>query len=78
MAEVLGVDMTAALAVGALAGEDWREAVLRCTSCDGPDACLAWLSSRDGALPATAAPAICRNAPLFDNLRREAVSGGRA
>ncbi len=78
MAEVLGVDMTAALAVGALGGEDWRDAVLRCTCCDGPDACLAWLASHDGAVPAVAAPEICRNAALFGDLRREAALGGQA
>jgi len=78
MAEVLGVDMTAALAHGALDGEDWRDAVLRCTCCDGPDACLAWLANFDGAVPALAAPGNCRNAALFDHLRREAVSEVRA
>lgn len=76
MAEALGVDLTDALAQGVLAGEDWRDAVLRCTCCEDPEACLAWLGARNGALPAPAGPEICRNTAMFDDLRHEAASGG--
>lgn len=76
MAEMLGLELTDALAHGVLAGEDWREAVLRCTGCEDPDACLVWIVARDGAQAAATAPAACRNAALFDDLRRDLVTGG--
>lgn len=68
MAEVLGVDLMAAIARGALTGEDWRDAVLRCTGCEDPDACMQWLASQT-ASPRVLAPEICRNAVLFGELR---------
>lgn len=78
MAETLGLDLTDALAHGVLTGEQWREAVLRCTGCDDPDACLSWMVARGGAQAIAAAPQPCRNAALFDDLRRDLVTGGMA
>ncbi|MDP1670192.1 DUF6455 family protein [Phaeovulum sp.] len=75
MAESLGLDLSEALMQGVLAGEDWRNAVLRCTSCEDPEACLAWLAGFDSAAPLPTAPEMCRNAGLFDTLRRETVAG---
>lgn len=74
MAEVLGVDLMAAITRGALAGEDWRDAVLRCTCCDDPDACMQWLAEHTDAVPVTL-PAMCRNAALYETLRRQAAQG---
>lgn len=76
MAESLGLDLTDTMAHGVLSGEDWREAVLRCTCCEEPDACLSWLHGRIGAPAADAAPEACRNAALFDDLQRQLAPGG--
>lgn len=76
MAESLGLDLTDVMAKGALSGEDWRDAVLRCACCDEPDACLYWLHGRDGAPVSESAPEICRNAALFDELQRQMALGG--
>lgn len=74
MADVLGVDLMGAIARGGIAGEDWRDAVLRCTCCDDPDACMHWLAEQTNAAP-KAAPAMCRNAALFNTLREQVARG---
>ena len=80
MAEVQGLDLTTAIHEGALSGEDWREAVVRCTGCAEPEACLAWLGAHQppeeagdaGAPP----PAYCANRDLLARLRQEAEAEG--
>ena len=75
MAQVLGVDLTEAMAAGQLGGEDWREAVVRCASCDDPTACLHWLSEQGapedhpGEASAEAAPEYCNNREMMARLR---------
>lgn len=46
MAETMGVDLTAAIAQGALSGEGWRDAVERCAGCAAPDKCTAFLAEQ--------------------------------
>lgn len=74
MAEVLGVNLTEAMSRGALSGEDWRGAVVRCTGCSDPAGCLQWLSEKDapedhdGAATADAAPEFCNNRLMMARL----------
>ncbi|MDF2141580.1 DUF6455 family protein [Paenirhodobacter sp. CAU 1674] len=70
MAEVLGVDLTEAMAKGQLSGEGWREAVVRCTSCDDPTACQHWLAGHDGDEGAAEAPDYCNNRLMMARLRQ--------
>ncbi len=83
MAEVLGVDLTAAMAEGRLSGEDWRMAVMRCASCDDPQACLRWLAAcpapeaQGGAATAEAAPDYCNNREMMARLRDALARDGR-
>jgi len=75
MAQVLGVDLTEAMAQGQLSGEEWREAVVRCTGCDDPTACIHWLADHDapedhgGAATAHEAPGYCNNRLMMARLR---------
>ena len=80
MAEVLGVDLTEAMAKSALSGTEWRDAVVRCTGCSDPEGCLHWLSQKDapedheGAATAEAAPDFCNNRLLMGRLRAELLT----
>lgn len=84
MAQVLGVDLTAALARRKLSSEEWREAVVRCTSCDDPAACLHWLSEQSapedhpGAASAEGAPDYCNNRVMMARLRQMLAEDGLA
>lgn len=74
MAQVLGVDLTEAMGRGKLSGEDWREAVVRCTGCTAPEACTVWLSERPApedaeGVAASAAPHYCNNRLMLARLR---------
>lgn len=83
MAQVLGVDLTEAMAQRLLSGEDWRNAVVRCAGCAAPGACLHWLSKQDapedhaGAATAEAAPEFCNNRLMMAHLA-EAMAVERA
>lgn len=68
MAETVGVDLTRAIHSGHLHGDAWRDAVLRCCSCDVPDRCISRLASLDGAEVAYA-PVYCHNAEMLDRLQ---------
>lgn len=74
MAQVLGVDLTEAMGKGKLSGEDWREAVVRCTGCTAPETCTVWLSERPApedieGPAAAAAPHYCNNRLMLARLR---------
>jgi len=74
MAQVLGVDLTEAMSKGKLSGEDWCEAVVRCTGCTAPETCMAWLSERPApedieGPAAEAAPHYCNNRLMLARLR---------
>ena len=74
MAQVLGVDLTEAMGKGKLSGEDWREAVVRCTGCTAPEACTVWLSERPApedaeGVAVAAAPHNCNNRLMLARLR---------
>lgn len=84
MAQVLGVDLTEAMAMRHLSGEQWREAVVRCTNCDAPAACLHWLSEQTapeehpGTASAAGAPDYCNNKVMMARLRRMLAEDGLA
>lgn len=72
MAQVLGVDLTGAMETRHLSGEDWRAAVIRCTSCSDPAGCQHWLAdhdAQDGAARPSAAPDYCNNRLMMARLR---------
>lgn len=83
MAQVLGVDLTEAMAQNLLSGEDWRGAVVRCTGCSDPEGCQHWLAAHDapedhdGAATAEAAPHFCNNRLMMARLA-EAIAVERA
>ncbi|MGO4851450.1 DUF6455 family protein [Phaeovulum sp. W22_SRMD_FR3] len=74
MAEVAGVDMTAALGEARLTREGWATAVMACVGCARPDACDQWLADQRGPeglperLPVAQLPSYCRNAGLIAGL----------
>lgn len=72
MAEVMGVDMTAALAEARLTREGWATAVMSCLGCARPEACDRWLAERGGpgAARVARAPDYCQNAALLAGLAR--------
>jgi len=82
MAQVLGVDLTDAMAQGRLSGEEWRGAVVRCASCDDPTACIHWLSEQEppeehgGEATADVAPHYCNNREMMARLRQVLVEEG--
>lgn len=67
MAETLGLDLTQVMREGRLQSEAWRDAVLDCTCCTAPEACMAWLAERHET-GAEAPPDYCRNAGLMARL----------
>lgn len=72
MADARGVDLELSIMKGRLQISSLGDAVLNCTGCANPEACEGWLSAQDG--EAQASPSYCRNADLFDVLKK----GGRA
>ena len=68
MANALGIDLEEKIMRGKLQIDTLGEAVLRCTGCADPCGCEQWLGAQ--ATVADAAPAGCRNAELFDGLKR--------
>ncbi len=75
MAQLAGVNLTELILRGRFSGEEWREAVVRCTSCSAPDACLDWLADhaeRPGTMqsePAELTPSYCANRMMMARLR---------
>lgn len=69
MANTLGLDLEEKIMQGKLEIDTLGEAVMRCTGCADPDACEQWLAAQEGTAPA-AAPGLCRNADLFEMLKR--------
>ncbi|KQB13367.1 hypothetical protein H9N28_02140 [Rhodobacter capsulatus] len=73
MAQALGVNLTEMMLQGKLGGDDWREAVVRCSDCPEPTDCLHWLSEHDEesgrAKPAAEAPDYCTNREMMARLR---------
>lgn len=67
MADTLGVDLEEKALEGLIDIDAIGDAVLRCTGCSGPDGCERWLAAQQGT--ADAAPAICRNADIFELLK---------
>lgn len=68
MSRRVGVDLAEVVAEGRISGEGLREAVVRCTGCERPEACAHWLAEHaDGA---ATTPDYCRNTALFDALRK--------
>lgn len=68
MANTMGVDLTQAIATGALSGEGWRDAVERCARCAEPDHCMMFLAEHDSR-SLEAAPDYCANAAQMEKLR---------
>ena len=67
MATTLGVDLEEAVMAGRLDYDALPDMVLRCSGCDRPEACAAWLEgAQDGA---DGAPCYCRNAKALELLR---------
>lgn len=81
MAEVNGVDLTEAMKRGALQAEEWRDAVVLCTGCRDPEACLHRLAAYAGAevtgtpAPAEGAPEFCANRAMIARLAAEMAPG---
>lgn len=71
MANAIGIDLEEKIMRGKLQIDTLGEAVLRCTGCADPCGCEQWLAAQVEV--AAEAPAGCRNAELFDGLKR----GGR-
>lgn len=76
MAQAVGVNLTELIIRGRFSGEEWREAVVRCTSCSDPDACLVWLAEhaeRPSTMPTgpeEVVPPYCANGSMMARLRR--------
>ncbi|MFT3690126.1 DUF6455 family protein [Paenirhodobacter sp.] len=78
MAEVQGLDLMAEMAAGALSGEDWRAAVVRCTGCGDAEECLAWLGVHqppENGAAAQVPPAFCVNRELLVHLQASGEEG---
>lgn len=70
MAQQMGADLTAEMAEGRMSGEGWKDALVRCTGCTEPEACMVWLSEHDpDTNPAKAPPAYCENRLMMSRLR---------
>ncbi|WP_417808606.1 DUF6455 family protein [Thioclava sp.] len=76
MAQVMRVDLTAEMAQGRMSGEDWKDALVRCTGCTQPKACTLWLSEHDPEYkPSVAAPPpYCENRLMIKQLRAEVAA----
>ena len=67
MARTLGLDLEEQVYSGKLDPETLCDTVLRCTGCSTPEGCEAWMAAQ--AATAEAAPAMCRNAVVFAELK---------
>ena len=68
MADTVGADLAEAMQRGDLTPEEYRSAVLSCTSCREAGSCQGWLE--DHADGAAETPDYCRNKSLLDALAR--------
>ena len=68
MAHALGVDLEEKIMQGQLQIDTLGDAVLRCTGCTDPEGCERWLAVQEGV--AAEGPEMCRNADLFELLKR--------
>lgn len=66
MAETVGADLAEAMQRGDLTPEEYRSAVLSCTSCRGAGDCQEWLDAHSDGAEAT--PGYCRNKALLESL----------
>ncbi|MFD2174487.1 DUF6455 family protein [Rhodobacter lacus] len=84
MAQVLGINLTERMIAGKISGEEWREAVVRCTNCSDPGECMHWLAEHaeagtdPNAPPIAAAPSYCTNKMMMARLRRQIVEEDQA
>lgn len=73
MAQTLGLDLEEEVMRGRIGPDMLPDMVLRCTGCAHPDRCETWLQQNAPqvaeAQPDTT-PYYCRNAEVFDDLRR--------
>ena len=67
LAQALEVNLTEAMAVGALDRRSYAAMVGRCDACPHGAACTKWLSAASAT--AEAAPEYCANARIFDFLK---------
>ncbi|WP_212525084.1 DUF6455 family protein [Actibacterium sp. MT2.3-13A] len=65
MAQRLGVDLGEEVSERSIKAQDYRNALLRCTHCDGVEACVEWQEDNERA---DVAPPYCRNRDLFSQL----------
>jgi len=76
MAQVMRVDLSAEMAQGRVSGEDWKDALVRCTGCAQPEACTLWLSEHDPEDEALLIepPHYCENRLMLKRLRAEVAA----
>ena len=72
MAGALGLDLEEVVMRGQLSPDELPEMVMRCTGCATPDGCESWLATgaSSNEAPSEATPYYCRNAGVFDDLKR--------
>ena len=68
MADTIGTDLGDAMISGKLTGNEFRNAVYRCTGCTSPDDCEHWLADHSET-GASETPDYCRNADLLAKLK---------
>ncbi|MFY0623996.1 MAG: hypothetical protein JXQ89_20120 [Pelagimonas sp.] len=68
MATAQGLDLEEQMLRGNVDMGALEDAVLRCTSCDRPTACAAWLEKN--ARGASTPPGYCRNQSFFNDIKR--------
>ncbi|KEO55480.1 DUF6455 family protein [Thioclava indica] len=76
MAQVMRIDLTAEMAQGRMSGEDWKDALVRCTGCTQPEACTLWLSEHDpeDEVSVNEPPKYCENRLMIKRLRAEVAA----
>ncbi len=67
MADTVGANLGDALARGDLSAIELRNAVVRCTGCEGAGDCGQWLD--DHGAGAADTPSYCRNHEMLDRLK---------
>lgn len=67
MADTLGVDFATTIAQAPEAVREYRQAVMRCASCNHESECMAWMDSH---AHAEAAPDYCRNKDILEGLAK--------
>lgn len=67
MAGLHGIDLQELVLRGQMDAGVLSDAVLRCSGCENPEGCSAWMSTQ--LTPIENGPAICRNSELFSSLK---------